>query len=705
MRAERNRASRKWPIAAGGLLFCAWTILAQPAAAAPRQFPPGALGRVEDLPPGRFRAGLESLPAAARQRALENLRGFHFTELDLRSLRADATGDLFYEDHFPSDTNEIVSAGNRAESAAAPASGDETQSGPLPVSPFPASLVYHSRPGAPNVIFLNFSGETITNTAWNNSLGRAEIPAVAFSTDSDFTNFSTAEQAAIKAIWRRVAEDFAPFNVDVTTERPATLHNRVAHALITRNTDANGAPNPSSTAGGVAYVNVFGLYSFATFRPAWIYCNNLSGNEAYIAEAVSHEIGHNLGLSHDGKSDGTEYYPGHGSGQTSWGTIMGAAYNRNVTQWSKGEYYLANNTQDDLAVVAGKLAFAADDHGDTAATATPLVVTGGTNLLATTPDSDPNNSNRANKGLLERNTDVDVFSFRTGAGQVKLVVSPPVMPSGTRGGNLDVRLELYDAGGALRAGADPSGQTGAQIQTNLPASDYFLFVRNAATGDPTNSPPSGYTAYASLGQYFITGYVTLPAVQLTLSASPAEWGSVSPGSGSFNFGDTVQLLASPAFYFRFDRWSGEFPATNNPLTLTLTNDLALTAEFVEIFTTNHPTPLWWLAAHGYTNDFENAVTRLGANGLPLWESWLAGLNPNDPNDRLRLTLAPVPGGDVLSWNTSTGRLYTIWWSTNPLFGFTPLAGATNLPWTVRRFTNALDATSPAVFYRLSVMRP
>jgi len=33
---------------------------------------------------------------------------------------------------------------------------------------------------------------------------------------------------------------------------------------------------------------------------------------------------------------------------------MGAAFDRNVTQWSKGEYYLANNTQDDLAIIAGK---------------------------------------------------------------------------------------------------------------------------------------------------------------------------------------------------------------------------------------------------------------------------------------------------------------------------------------------------------------
>lgn len=671
----------------------------------PRQFPPGSLKRLEELPAGPFRVRLESLPAAARQRALESLREFHFTELDLRSLRADAQGALFYEDHFPAAANDAAPGAEPGETALSNTSANGVQSDPLPVSPFPTSLIFHSRPGASNVIYLNFSGENVTNTAWNNSLGRAVIPAVAFSADSDLATFSASEQAAIKAIWRRIAEDFAPFNVDVTTERPAVMHNRVAVALITRNTDADGAPNPSSTAGGVAYVNVFGRSGFATFRPAWIYANNLSGNEAYIAEAASHEIGHNLGLSHDGKTDGTEYYTGHGTGETSWGTIMGAAYNRNVTQWSKGEYYLANNTQDDLAVIAGKLAYMPDDHGDTAAAATPLVLTDGTNILSTTPETDPENLNRANKGVLEQSNDTDVFSFRTGAGPVNLVVTPHLMASGTRGGNLDVRVELYDAAGGLRASDAPPGQTPAQIQVNLPAGDYFLFVRNAGTGNPTNSSPSGYTAYASLGQYFITGYVTLPMAQLTLAASPPEWGAVSPGSGSRPLGDRVQLEATPAPYFRFEGWSGTFAATNNPLALTLTNDLVLTGRFAEIFTSNHPTPLWWLAAHGYTNDFENVVTQPGANGLPLWESWVAGLNPNDPNDRLILQLTPVLGGDALSWNTVTGRVYSIWWSTNPIFGFIPLPGATNLPWTVRALTNALAPGAPTAFYRLSVTRP
>jgi len=372
----------------GATLFVAVsaTIAAAQPAGPVRQFAPGAFNWPDQLPPGRFRSQIERLPQPARDRAIQWLRSFHFTDADTEMLNTDPEGGVFYADTFetPAETQEAE---------------PETGGAPVPVSPFPEHLIFHSKPGAPNVLYLNFCGENVTGTAWNNTLNRTVIPALPFSTDTDYSAFSDSEQLAIKRIWLRVAEDFAPFDIDVTTERPAVFNSRTAHVLITRNTDANGADNPSSSAGGVAYVNVFAGGNYAYYRPAWVYHNKLSNSEANIAEAASHEAGHNLGLSHDGKTDGAQYYGGHGSGEISWGPIMGTGYGRNVSQWSKGEYYLANNTQDDLAIIAGKIAYRADDHGNTAFTATPLVLTGGTNIVSTTPDNDPWNTNPANKGV------------------------------------------------------------------------------------------------------------------------------------------------------------------------------------------------------------------------------------------------------------------------------------------------------------------
>src|SRR6185436_5752509 len=181
-------------------------------------------------------------------------------------------------------------------------------------------------------------------------------------------------RSRIVQMWQRVAEDYAPFDVDVTTEYPG-------EAALTRSSSSDDAYgmrvliSPISSYvgnyGGIAYIGAFndvGDY----YKPALVFPEKLSNGEKYIAEACAHEAGHNVGLNHDGKTDGTGYYSGHGSGETGWSPIMGVGYYKNLSQWSKGEYAGANNTQDDLAIIQTYIAFRADDHGNTSAAATML---------------------------------------------------------------------------------------------------------------------------------------------------------------------------------------------------------------------------------------------------------------------------------------------------------------------------------------------
>ena len=57
---------------------------------------------------------------------------------------------------------------------------------------------------------------------------------------------------------------------------------------------------PYNSGGGVAYVGVWGHSDYpAKYSPALVYYDNLASGTTYIAEAASHEFGHNLGLSHD----------------------------------------------------------------------------------------------------------------------------------------------------------------------------------------------------------------------------------------------------------------------------------------------------------------------------------------------------------------------------------------------------------------------
>ncbi len=85
--------------------------------------------------------------------------------------------------------------------------------------------------------------------------------------------------------------------------------------------------------GGVEYVGVFDSANNGYNQPALVFTKGVGTGAKNIAEAASHESGHNLGLSHDGTST-SGYY----SGQGAWAPIMGASYSKAITQWSKGQY-------------------------------------------------------------------------------------------------------------------------------------------------------------------------------------------------------------------------------------------------------------------------------------------------------------------------------------------------------------------------------
>ena len=75
------------------------------------------------------------------------------------------------------------------------------------------TFVLHSNPTANHPIYLDFDGFDIASTPWENGGALSLKPFYA-----DLTTITT--QTEIQRIWQRVAEDFAPFNVNVTTQQP-----------------------------------------------------------------------------------------------------------------------------------------------------------------------------------------------------------------------------------------------------------------------------------------------------------------------------------------------------------------------------------------------------------------------------------------------------------------------------------------------------
>ncbi|TCO46249.1 metallopeptidase family M12-like protein [Kribbella antiqua] len=346
----------------------------------------------------------------------------------------------------------------------------------------------HSKKGSNRTIYLDFDGHTITGTGWNTDGKPETVKVPAYDTDGNKSNWSTAEQDVVHDVWARVAEDYAPFDVDVTTQAPP-------ESAITR-TDAADQQygtrvliDPSSWyqsscgCGGIAYVGVYDRTSqHSYYQPAMVFTKGVGTGAKNLAEAASHEAGHNVGLSHDGTSS-VNYYKGHGA----WAPIMGVGYNKAITQWSKGEYADANNKQDDFAVVAENgLALRADDHGDTTATATALTL------------------GSWKKGIYASDADKDVFRFDVSAGKYTMHAMPA--PDGA---NLDIRLQLLNSAGTVIATSNPaSGQNDAstptgvsgRIDKELAKGRYYLRIENVGYGDPLDT---GYSTYGSRGAYTV----------------------------------------------------------------------------------------------------------------------------------------------------------------------------------------------------------
>lgn len=361
----------------------------------------------------------------------------------------------------------------------------------------------HSNPTATKTIFLDFDGYQINNTPWENG--------GALSLRSFYSTFDTTALTEIQRIWQRVAEDFAPFNVNVTTQDPGTEALRkfgtgddrwgIRVAFTSNLNLLTGRAITNAGGGGTAYYNSF---NWSTDDVALVF----NRGEYTAAETASHEVGHTLGLTHDGAGTTTEYYGGHGgAGPTSWGTIMGASWlgnDENLTQWSRGQYVGANNTQDDLATITNGNGFTynVDDHGNAFSTATAL-----TGLTF------------SSFGVIERNTDVDLFRFDTGAGLVTFdIVNASrafVGSAGSftteyltaRGANLDIAATLYRADGSVVQTFNPADLTTASFSLSLAAGTYYLGIDGVGFGTPLASIPTGYTDYGSLGQYMVSGTV------------------------------------------------------------------------------------------------------------------------------------------------------------------------------------------------------
>ncbi len=369
-----------------------------------------------------------------------------------------------------------------------------------------------SNPGAFQTLYLDFDGSApflwdgagsgVPYVVRGPSPDNAPIAVPAFTTDADALNFSATELTNIRNIFDWVAEKFSPFTINVTTMDPGIVEDSRNMTCIIGGSASDWL---GQTAGGVASLGGFvdggenTCFAFSVGVSA-------ATIERFVGETIAHEAGHLIGLQHQRQG-----LPGGGvdeyfDGDSLRAPIMGGSSNnttaRGVWWWSANPdpNWPAQNSPDadqqDLVSLTQdapqRLFYKSDDYNVN----TGAMVFDAAGVLV------------RQKGTIERNGDVDGFSFQATGARASFQIN-----NAAYGGMLAPTAAMRISGSSTMVPVNVFvTNTGATIEaTNLtPGVSYVLLV-------------SGRDSYGSIGQYTIDG-------------SRQQFASLDPVSGRVSVG-------------------------------------------------------------------------------------------------------------------------------------------------------------------------
>ena len=336
-----------------------------------------------------------------------------------------------------------------------------------------ATPTLNSYPTAAATIYLDFDGHDVSNSMWN------------FGTPFSCTPAMMSDDQITEA-FNRVSEDFRPFNINVTTELAKFLAAPIDQRMRVVITPTS-AWCPSLP--GISYLTSF---VWGDDTPCFVFSDRLTNNPRKIAEAISHESGHTMGLNHQAEFGSSctlvsSYNTGTGSGVTSWGPIMGNVSTRTLTQWNFGPTASGcSNKQDNLNIITANNGFGyrPDDVSDLYTNS--FVVNVANNTIE-------------QSGVITTSSDRDIFRFDlTQRGTFVLDVEPYSVGENYSGANLDIRVELQDSKGTIIRVYDVADSLNIRIDTALNSGTYYVIVDGTGNLNTEND-------YGSLGSYTMKG--------------------------------------------------------------------------------------------------------------------------------------------------------------------------------------------------------
>lgn len=281
--------------------------------------------------------------------------------------------------------------------------------------------------------------------------------------------------------------------------------------------------------------------------------------------------------------------------------------------------------------------------------------------------------------------------------------------------------------------ATPYGSTvpAAGVYSVAQGTQVTAFAASPDSRGTTQYVCTGWTATANLSPASGSGTQAVVTVngdgtvtwtwrtEYWLNPGAATHGAVDQAGGWFTNGASVAVGALPERYYHFTNWTGDVTGgaeRDNPLTVVMDRPRAIVANFAMSWTTNKPTPYWWLGQFGITNRVEESVLEdVDQDGVPSGDEYVMNTVPTNPASYLHIenieqllgTNDEVAIVHALTWPCATDRVYDVQYGidlSNDVWSTIP--SLTNLaPLTTSMTVTNTAAPETSKFYRVRVRIP